>query len=156
MNQDDIKKLVGIAFSSWNQGIASSGKGLDNILDAWEGALHDLTYQEALKAVNHLAITETYLPRPFQIRKQALILAGKVKPAPPGSAAWAILQNVARDVNSGAIEPSNMHEVVLTTLQRMGGVGAISAATNGDRAFFLDVYKDVLGEWEARAYGIPD
>jgi hypothetical protein len=156
MDKEELKKLVGIAFSHWNQGIASTGKGLDNILGAWGDALHDITYKEAVNAVNHLAITETYLPRPFQIRKQALILAGKVKPAPPGSAAWAILQNVARDVNTGAIEPSNMHEVVLTTLQRMGGVGAISAATNGDRAFFLDVYKDVLGEWEAQAYGLTE
>ena len=155
MDRTEIQSLAGVAFSHWNQGIPSSGNQLKNIISAWHDALHDISYEDAKKAIEHLALTETYLPRPLQIRKQALISIQKIKPAPSGASAWAILQNVARDVNTGVINPQNMHEVVLTTIQRMGGVSAISADTNGDRNFFLEVYKEVLGEWEKKMFDPP-
>jgi hypothetical protein len=65
-----------------------------------------------------------------------------------------VVQNLARDVNTGSVGLANVHEVVLAAISKMGGLGAIGAATNGDRSYFLDVYKDVLGEWEVRTYGI--
>ena len=154
MDEDSLKKLVSLAHAHWNDRTPSAGKLLNDILSAWRDALHDITYEDAYKAVQSLAVTEQFLPRPFVVRKRALAIGGRVVPAPTGPAAWSVVQNLARDVNTGSVELTNVHEVVLAAINKMGGLGAIGAATNGDRSYFLDVYKDVLGEWEVRAYSI--
>ena len=154
MDEPSLTKLVSLAHAHWNDRIPSAGKLLNNILDAWRDALHDITYEDAYKAVQALAMTEQFLPRPFVVRKRALVIGGRVTPAPTGSSAWASVQNLARDVNTGSVGLANVHEVILAAISKMGGLSAIGAATNGDRSYFLDVYKDVLGEWEVRTYGI--
>lgn len=156
MDETSLKKIIALAHAHWNDRIPSAGIALNNINAAWKEALHDISYESAHKAIHALAMTEPFLPRPFQIRKRALAISGKVIPAPTGPAAWADVQRLARDVTTGAAEPSSTHEVVLAAITKMGGVSAIGAATNGDRSYFLDVYKDVLSEWEVRAYGFSD
>ena len=131
MDEASLTKLVSLAHAHWNDRIPAAGKLLNSVLDAWREALHDITYEDAHKAVQALAMTE-----------------------PTGASAWSAVQNLARDVNTGSVGLANVHEVVLAAISKMGGLGAIGAATNGDRNHFLDVYKDVLGEWEVRAYGI--
>jgi hypothetical protein len=154
MDEASLTKLVSLAHAHWNDRIPAAGKLLNSVLDAWREALHDITYEDAHKAVQALAMTEQFLPRPFVVRKRALAIGGQVKPAPTGASAWSVVQNLARDVNTGSVGLANVHEVVLAAISKMGGLGAIGAATNGDRSYFLDVYKDVLGEWEVRTYGI--
>lgn len=154
MDEASLTKLVSLAHAHWNDRIPAAGKLLNSVLDAWREALHDITYEDARKAVQALAMTEQFLPRPFVVRKRALAIAGRVTPAPTGASAWSVVQNLARDVNTGSVGLANVHEVVLAAISKMGGLGAIGAATNGDRNHFLDVYKDVLGEWEVRTYGI--
>ena len=156
MDKELVRKLLGIAFSNWNDRVPAKGHALDDIISAWQIALSGISYEDAVKAINHLAVTEVFLPRPFTVRKTALILSGAVKPPPTGPSAWGIMRHVARDVNTGAIQPEKLHECVIEAIRRMGGFSSISVDTNGDRNFFLEVYGGVLKEWEVENYGISE
>lgn len=147
MDDAAVKEFLTHLHIQWNNTLPSTPQTVAKIIATWKIMLKGIPPEYANRAMNQLAVTETFMPRPAQIRKRALELMGKVTPAPEPAAAWIQVQNLGRSVASGTVEPAQIHECILTTIHKLGGISGVAITTNGDRNSFLDVYKSVVDEW---------
>ena len=155
MTKDEILKIAELVYSHYNERVPSTAATLKKTLLAWEHALNDISYADARKAVSQLVLVEQFQLRPAAVRKQSLILAGNAPQTPTTAQAWALVQRLTNDLNTGAIERTEIHECIRLALAQLGGLPAVAAATNGDRNFFAGVYEPIVREWETRAYELP-
>lgn len=156
MEENELEEFLKLTYIHWNSNLPSTPPVRKQIMSTWAIALQGIPFAIANKAILELALVETFMPRPMQVRKRALIISGKINPAPEPATAWAIVQNLGRNVSSGSVEPTQVHECILTSIGRMGGLSVIAFSTNGDRAAFIDVYKNVLNEWESQVFTPTD
>lgn len=156
MNSEELEKVVKQIHIHWNSTLTSTPNMRKEILEVWNSALHDLPHDLVTRAIRELSITETFIPRPSQVRKKAIQISGKVAPPPEPAAAWVEVQKLARSVTSGAVDLKEIDPCVLMTIHKMGGIADIAHSTNGDRTQFFDVYKTVVAEWESQAYAFMD
>lgn len=155
MTKDEILKIAELVYSHYNERLPSTAVVVKKTMLAWEHALKDVSYADARKAVSQLVLVEQFQLRPAAVRKQALILAGNAPQTPTTAQAWALVQRLTNDLNTGAIERTEIHECIRLALAQLGGLPAVAAATNGDRNFFAGVYEPIVREWETRAYELP-
>lgn len=131
--------LVDRAFATWNIDPSKSRRKL--AVEAWSVLLHDLDPTACNEALTYLAVTKDWMPRPADIRRR--VLADRLTaPAPPE--AWVQYQAAVRAVSNGTA-PSGVHECVAVTVRRLG----VGLHTNGDRDLFVQVYGDVVADFEA-------
>lgn len=156
MEENELEEFLKLTYIHWNSNLPSTASVRKQIMSTWAIALQGISFALANKAILELALVETFMPRPMQVRKRALIISGKINPAPEPATAWATVQNLGRNVSSGSVEPTQVHECILTSIGRMGGLSVIAFSTNGDRAAFIDVYKNVLNEWESQVFTPTD
>ena len=156
MEEKELEEFLKLTYIHWNSNLPSTAPVKKQIMSTWASALQGISFALANKAILELALVETFMPRPMQVRKRALIISGKINPAPEPATAWAIVQNLGRSVSSGSVEPTQVHECILTAIGKMGGLSVIAFSTNGDRAAFIDVYKNVLNEGESQVFTPTD
>lgn len=155
MTKEEVLKIAELVYSHYNERVPSTAVVLKKTMLAWEHAIKDISYADARKAVSQLVLVEQFQLRPAAVRKQALILAGNAPQTPTTAQAWALVQRLTNDLNTGAIERTEIHECIRLALAQLGGLPAVAAATNGDRNFFAGVYEPIVREWETRAYELP-
>lgn len=149
MTGEELLKLVDLACGLYNLDATKQRK--TEMREAWKLMLHDLDFDGCLKALKDLAVTETFMPRPGHIRRT--VLAPK-DPIPAPLEAWLQFQSLLKSVTSGTYNTDPVHSAVQETVKRLnGGYGLY---TNGDREAFIDVYKKVVAEIEARLYAVED
>lgn len=156
MEAAELEEIVEHIHVHWNTRLSSTNKVRKLILEVWKSALHDLPHPLVKRAVLEIALAETFMPRPAQVRKKAIQLSGTVVPPPESAAAWVEVQRLARSVTSGAIEIQKVDHCILKAIEKMGGLPNIAHSTNGDRTQFCDIYTAVVTEWESQAYAFVD
>ena len=156
MTKDEMVTLVELVHSHYGERMPTTDALKKQVYLAWWHCLSDIEYSTAKKAVNELAVTETFKLRPAMVRKRALVLSGAAPQAPTTAEAWALIQNLIKDLNTGSIERKEIHECIHLAIKQLGGLPAIQAETNGDRNFFSGVYEPIVSRWEMSAYAIPD
>ena len=154
MTKDEMITLVELVHSHYGERMPTTEALKKQVYLAWWHCLSDIEYLTAKKAINELAVTETFKPRPALVRKRAI--AETTPQAPTTAEAWALIQNLIKDLNTGSIERKEIHECIQTAIRQLGGLPAIQAETNGDRNFFAGVYEPIVSRWEMNAYAIPD
>lgn len=156
MTKDELVKIVDIVYSHYSDRLPTTEALKKQVYLGWWHALQDIEYADIKKAINQLVIVETYKLRPAIVRKRALIIAGKAPDVPTTAQAWATIQRLTNDFNTGAIDATSIHECIRAALLQLGGLASVSASTNGDRNFFAAIYEPIVREWEIRAYELPD
>lgn len=156
MELEELTQLVVDAHIHWNTSLSTTPNIRKQVISVWKSALHDVSHVVATRAIRELSLSETFMPRPSVIRKRALIISGVVVAPPESAAAWAEVQHLGRSVSSGTIQPAQVHVCVLKAIHVMGGISTIAFTTNGDRTQFIEVYKNVVTEWESQAYAFVD
>lgn len=156
MDEKELEKIVVQIHIHWNSALTNVANKRKEVLEVWSSALHDLPHDAITRAVRELSLTETFIPRPAQVRKKAIQISGKLVPPPEPAAAWVEVQKLARSVTSGAVDLKSIDPCVLAAIHKMGGIADIAHNTNGDRTQFFDVYKTVVTEWESQAYAFVD
>lgn len=156
MTKDELVKVVDLVHSHYGERMPTTEALKKQVYLAWWHALQDIEYADIKKAINQLVLVETFKLRPAQIRKQALALAGKAPAVPTTAQAWAIIQKLIGDVNTGSVDATEIHDCIRKAIAQLGGLPAISASTNGDRNFFAGVYEPIVRDWEIQAYELPD
>lgn len=150
MNKEELVKIVDKVCSAWNQAPAANSK--KDMYTTWFHVLADLDAGDVDLAIDDLIVEdERFMPRVGTVRKR--VLAAKVGAPPEPIIAWQQFRALAETAHSGD-SPIDVHDLVRVTLTRLGGAGAFSLHTNGDREMFIAVYKTVLAEWEKQNYGI--
>lgn len=149
MTGEELLKLVDLACGLWNLDATKQRK--TEMREAWKVMLHDLDYVACRKALADLAVIETFMPKPGQIRRTVL---APPDPFPSPLEAWVQFQSLLKSVTSGTYNTEPIHLAVQETVKRLnGGYGLY---TNGDREAFVDVYKKVVSEIETRLYAVED
>jgi hypothetical protein len=156
MTKDELVKIVDLVHSHYGDRLPTTENLKKQVYLGWWHALQDIDYVYIQKAINQLVLVETYKLRPAAVRKHALILAGKAPQVPTTAQAWALVQKLTNDVNTGSIQQTEIHECIRQAIAQLGGLTAVSASTNGDRNFFAGVYEPIVRDWEIRAYELPD
>ena len=154
MNSKQIEEAVELIYGNWNDRLPSTVSVKRAVLLPWQRALSDLDYDEVLAAVDALALSDTYMPRPALVRKKAIQLRSPEVSAPAPALAWSQVQSLSRAANSGTYDEGTYHPCVLETVRAMGGIASLSVSTNGDRSFFLEAYQSIVGDWEYSHYGV--
>ncbi len=154
MNAKEVEQLVELIYGNWNDRLPSSAPVKKTVLTPWHRALSGLSYEEVLAAVDALALSDTYMPRPGLVRKKAM--SSRLLSPPAHAFAWAQAQALGRAVNTGTYSEGSCHPCVLETVQAMGGISSLSVSTNGDRSFFLEAYQEIVSKWEALHYGVEN
>ena len=122
--------------------------------NAWYELLSDLEYDEAKSAFLQLATHAKFMPRPGDVRRTAIDARIKIPPFLDAYSAWGIIQQVIREVHSGAqTERPPFDEALKNTLIKLGEV-VYDMHTNGDREVFVRTYEQVVQKLEQDKYAI--
>jgi hypothetical protein len=152
MTKDELADFVKIAYATFNENLNEMDRKW--VYRAWFGILHDISYDDARAAFTQIATTARFLPRPGEVRRRAIDNASTTPKPPDPYAAWGILQEIIRDVNSGNINQTPKHPALVEAMKRLGdGLGGMH--TNGDREVFVRVYSTVVEELESAKYEVP-
>lgn len=152
MTKDEVVKAVELLYSHWNDRLPSSDAPKKAALRAWNEFIGDLEYQDVVTAISAAALTDTYMPRPGQIRKAVVVRNSQFESAPTPAEAWGQVRALAEAVSSGVYSEDSYHPCVLATVRQMGGITSVAVNTNGDRTFFLEAYQERVREWEKVHY----
>lgn len=152
MNSKEVETVAELLLGNWNERLPSSGPVKISVLRPWTRMLSDLGFDEAVAAVDALALSDTYMPRPAALRKKILQMNSQLAPPPSPALAWAEVQTLSKAVSSGTYDPGICHECVLEAVQAMGGISSLAVSTNGDRTFFVQAYTEIVNKWETRHY----
>lgn len=152
MTKDEVVKAVELLYSHWNDRLPSSDAPKKAALRAWNEFIGDLEYQDVVTAISAAALTDTYMPRPGQIRKAVVIRRSQLEAAPTPAEAWGQVRSLAESVASGTYSEDSYHPCVLSTVRLMGGISSVAVNTNGDRTFFLEAYQEQVRDWEKLHY----
>ena len=101
MTPKEVEEVAELVMGNWNERMPSSGPVKTAVLRPWKRMLADLEYDEAVAAVDALALSDTYMPRPALVRKKVLQMYSPLEPPPAPALAWAEVQTLAKSVNAG-------------------------------------------------------
>jgi hypothetical protein len=138
MTKDELVALCERCWATWNQTPGDTR----HAYEAWWRLLGDLEADTVNAAVDRLAVSTTFLPRPGELRRLAM-----GDDVPSDADAWASYRQVARAMEHGTEVP-DVHELVRSTMARTGG----GLHTNGDRQFFLEAYGETVARWRQERY----
>lgn len=152
MTKTEMEDFVRQAYATFNENLNELDKKW--VFRAWFDILHDVSFDEARAAFLRIATTARFLPRPGEIRREAIDARSGEPKTPDAYVAWGILQEIIRDVNSGNVYQGPRHPALVETMKRLGD-GLNGMHTNGDRDVFVRVYSTVVEELESNKYSIP-
>jgi hypothetical protein len=147
MTPTQIREIVTLVYTYWNDRLPSTESVAKQVLTPWNRMLQDIEYETAKKAVDELAILETYMPKPSTVRIAAITIQNKIKHPPETYEAWATIQNLSKNLANGTAGQTEIHPLLKQTINQMGGMNHIGTTTNGDRTFFTDAYQKNVLNW---------
>jgi hypothetical protein len=152
MNTQEVKQIAGLVYGYWNDRLPSTGTVLTQVLAPWQEMLKDIDYDIAHKAVQHLALTDQFMPKPAHVRILALTEQNGIIHPPEEHDAWATIQNLSQTLANGTSTQIELHPILKETVNEMGGMNKIDTTTNGDRKFFLDAYEKNVKKWLRKTF----
>lgn len=152
MNQQETREIVNRIYGHYNDRLPSTETLAKQIISNWEQMLKDITPEAAKQAITEIALTETYMPKPAQLRIIALTIQQKIVHPPEPHEAWAKIQGLSKTVSNGTAAQTEIHPVLKQTINDMGGINSIGTTTNGDRTFFLEAYEKNVKHWTKQTF----
>ena len=133
----EFEQFVSVAFAMFNRELFEGERR--NVVRAWFDVVGDVDVELLRVKLVELATVSKVMPTPGLLRRHVFAdrIGGIVSPA----VAWAQLQGLRVALNSGVERPV-LAVTVVETIQRLGDV-VFCLTTNGDREYFLEVYRDV-------------
>lgn len=153
MTKNELVEIVDRIYATWNQVVPQSSA--KSIYDAWWRVIGDLTLEECHQAVDSLAVSDIYMPRPGTLRKTCTFQNNQYGQAPSPPEAWATLQKLGVASARGEVIQESLHECVSKAISLLGGTSALGLHTNGDRNSFTELYTQVVTSWENELAKIP-
>jgi hypothetical protein len=135
MNKTEAIEVVNQTYATWNQALPASPDERKSIYTAWWTLIADLEPAHCTQAIIHLALTETFLPKPGHLRKTVYNLTNPDAPPTP-SQAWNQYHNLCQQMNSGNYTPQNIHPALAETIRQVG----TELTTGADRNHFTETY----------------
>lgn len=147
MTPAQIREIVSLIYTYWNDRLPSTETVAKQVLIPWNRMLQDIEYETAKTAVDQLALSETYMPKPSAVRITAKTIQNKIIHPPEPYEAWATIQNLSKNLANGTANQTEIHPLLKQTINQMGGMNHIGTTTNGDRSFFTDAYQKNVTNW---------
>jgi len=151
MTKEELMGLVQQVYATYDKQLLDVDKKM--VYRAWYDLLNDLEYEEAINAFLELAVYETYMPKPGQLRRAVIDTQTGTTPHLDGYSAWGIFMTAQKDANFGTQTNMPKPEALQKTLEKLGSA-AYEMHTNGDREVFVRVYNDVVNELQKQKYKI--
>ena len=151
MTKEELMGLVQQVYATYDKQLLDVDKKM--VYRAWYDLLNDLEYEEAINAFLELAVYETYMPKPGQLRRAVIDTQTGTTPHLDGYSAWGIFVSIQKNAHFGTQTEIPRPEALVKTLERLGD-SAYEMHTNGDREAFLRVYEKVVEELEQHKYKI--
>lgn len=153
LTKNELVEIVDRIYATWNQVVPQSSAKA--IYDAWWRVIGDLSLEDCHLAVDSLAVSDTYMPRPGNVRKTLTYQNNKDLYAPSPQEAWSIVQDLGVAAAKGEFRQIHLHECVSKAIQTLGGTSCLALHTNGDRNSFIEVYTQIVDSWENELAKIP-
>jgi hypothetical protein len=151
MNKAELQQLVDQVYATYNQQLYEVDK--KNVYRAWYDLLNDLEYEETINAFLELAVYETFMPKPGQLRRTVIDARTGEPPHPDPYSAWGIFVGAQKDAHFGTQTNVPKPIALQKTLERLGS-SAYDMHTNGDREVFIKTYTAVVEEMQKQKYKI--
>lgn len=152
MDAKQIRDIASLVYGYWNDRLPSTESVKKEVLIPWAEMLSDIDYDTALAAVQELALTDTFMPKPAHIRIVAFTKQNNIFHPPNEHEAWAHVQTLSQTVAHGTSAVTETHPVLLETIHQMGGMSKLDTITNGDRTYFLAAYEKNVKNWLRKTF----
>lgn len=152
MDAKQIRDIASLVYGYWNDRLPSTESVKKEVLAPWAEMLSDIDYDTALAAVQELALTDTFMPKPAHIRIVAFTKQNNIFHPPNEHEAWAHVQTLSQTVAHGTSAVTETHPVLLETIHQMGGMSKLDTITNGDRTYFLAAYEKNVKSWLRKTF----
>jgi len=149
MTKQQLERLVRTIYATYNTQLNMKDELI--IFRAWWQILSDLEYKYVWAAFNNMAVYSDFIPRPGQIRREAIDLMDGGGRHPDGPSAWGILQTMRKATEGGQFYEGSRPEALILAMEQLGS-SAYDLHTNGDRETFLRVYSKVVEKLEQTRY----
>lgn len=133
----EFEQFVSVCFAMFNRELFEGDRR--NVVRAWFDVLGDVDVELLRVKFVELATVSKVMPTPGLLRRHVFadLISDIVSPA----VAWGQLQGLRVALNSGVERPV-LSATVVETIQKLGDV-VFGLTTNGDREYFLEVYRDI-------------
>lgn len=133
----EFEQFVSVCFAMFNRELFEGDRR--NVVRAWFDVLGDVDVELLRVKYVELATVSKVMPTPGLLRRHVFadLISDIVSPA----VAWGQLQGLRVALNSGVERPV-LSATVVETIQKLGDV-VFGLTTNGDREYFLEVYRDI-------------
>lgn len=139
MTKQELCDIVDRIYASWNQQIPATQQKA--IYNAWWRILQHCNPDDIHTTIDHMVITETYMPKPGQIWTHNLQQTNTYNPPTPQQA-WQQLRQAAHAAHTGTHNPNNtIHPDTQHIIQQLGTTTAYNLHTNNDREHFTTLYQ---------------
>lgn len=152
MDTKQIRDIASFVYGYWNDRLPSTEHAVKQVLAPWAEMLKDIDYDIALQAVQELALTDTFMPKPAHVRILALTKQNGITHPPDEHEAWAHVQTLSQTLANGTSIVTETHPVLLETIHQMGGMTKLDTTTNGDRTYFLAAYEKNVKNWLRKTF----
>jgi hypothetical protein len=152
MNAAEIRELASLTYGYWNDRLPSTESVKKEVLAPWTEMLKDLDYDITREAIQNLALTDQFMPKPAHIRILALTEQNNIVHPPEEHLAWATIQTLSQTLANGTSNQTELHPVLKETVSEMGGMTKIDTTTNGDRKFFTEAYEKNVKKWLRKTF----
>lgn len=152
MDIKQIRDIASFVYGYWNDRLPSTETAVKQVLAPWAEMLKDIDYDIALDAVQELALTDTFMPKPAHVRILALTKQNEIVHPPNEHEAWAHVQTISQTLANGTSAVTETHPVLLETIHQMGGMSKLDTTTNGDRTYFLAAYEKNVKNWLRKTF----
>ena len=133
----EFEQFVSVCFAMFNRELFEGDRR--NVVRAWFDVLGDVDVELLRVKFVELATVSKVMPTPGLLRRH--VFADRISDVVSPAVAWGQLQGLRVALNSGVERPV-LAVTVVETIQRLGDV-VFGLTTNGDREYFLEVYRDV-------------
>lgn len=149
MTKVQLERLVRTIYATYNTHLNTKDETI--IFRAWWQILSDLEYKYVWAAFNKMAVYSDFIPRPGQLRREAIDLIDGGGRHLDGASAWGVLQAMRKSTEGGQVYQGNRPEALVLVLEQLGS-SAFDMHTNGDRETFIRVYSKVVETLEQTRY----
>jgi hypothetical protein len=136
----EFEQFVDIVYATYGRNPFEADR--KNIIRAWYDVVGDIDVELLRIKFVELATISKVMPTPGGVRRH--VFEDKLSDIVSPAEAWAQLQNLRVSLNSGVERPL-LASTVVETIQKLGDT-AFGLTTNGDREYFLEVYRDIYNK----------
>lgn len=133
-------KFVKYVHAMYNRDLYETDR--PTVTKAWHDILGDVDLELLRVKFTELATISKTMPTPGGVRRY--IFADQMVDIVTPAEAWAQLQSLRVSMNSGTEKPM-LASTVVETIKKLGDT-AFGLTTNGDREYFLEVYREVYNK----------